>query len=103
VGALPSRASPATEIDSRRVSFVVPTRNPEGTSVACLSSLHDQTRDYMEVVVVHSFLTDSTRPFAACLADQLLTAVPEWGVERIIGAAAAVRVSRRLPRTRQDD
>lgn len=103
MGALPSRASPATEIDSRRVSFDLPTRNPEGTSLARLSSLHDQTRDYVEIVVVDNFLTDSTRPLAARLADQVLAVVPEGRAQRNIGATAAIRVDGRFPRTRQDD
>ena len=64
----PFESPPSTEVDPRRVSFVVPTRNPERTSVACLS-LHDQTHDSVGIVVVGDFLTDSTRPLGARLAD----------------------------------
>jgi glycosyltransferase involved in cell wall biosynthesis len=82
------RAKPAA-VDPRRVSFVVPTRNSERTIQACLAPLRDQTHNNVEVIVVDNFSTDSTRPIAEGLADQVLIAGPERSAQRNIGAAAA--------------
>jgi glycosyltransferase involved in cell wall biosynthesis len=89
VGTDHSSGLPSTEVDPRRVSFVVPTRNSERTIVACLAPLRDQTHSNVERIVVDNFSTDDTRLLAAPLADQVVVAGPERSAQRNIGAAAA--------------
>jgi glycosyltransferase involved in cell wall biosynthesis len=72
------------------VSFVVPAYNEERGIVKCLESIRRACDAHCEVIVVDNNCTDSTAEIASCLADRVITCVPQGiSAARNEGAAKA--------------
>lgn len=73
---------------TKRVSFVVPTKNSALTLSACLESLLAQG-DLTETIVVDNYSTDDTPTIAASMADVFVQTGPERSAQRNLGARRA--------------
>lgn len=71
------------------VSVIVPSRNSEATIAECLKSITSQTYKPIEIVVVDSFSTDSTREIAQRNGAFVISYDGERSGAKNLGAAAA--------------
>jgi len=71
------------------VSVIIPSRNSEGTIVECLTSIMSQSHKPVEVIVVDSFSTDSTKEIAQRMGALVVSHNGERSVAKNLGAKIA--------------
>ncbi|MFQ5911017.1 MAG: glycosyltransferase family 2 protein [Thermoplasmata archaeon] len=71
------------------VSVIVPSRNSGETIIPCLNSIHGQSYDNTEIIVVDNFSTDDTVSKARGLAERVLQKGPERSAQKNHGARNA--------------
>jgi glycosyltransferase involved in cell wall biosynthesis len=76
------------DLGRAQVTVIVPTYKSARTIGPCLESLRGQSVA-CRVVVVDNFSSDGTAELAASLADEVVTAGPERGTQRNVGARGA--------------
>src|SRR5437660_8044096 len=71
------------------VSVIIPSRNSERTIAECLTSIMSQSHKPVEIIVVDSFSTDSTKEIAQRMGALVVSHKGERSVAKNLGAKIA--------------